>query len=198
MSPGDRGLWFSVLLRPELRPQAATQLTVASATALRRAIELHTGLKPEIKWPNDILVRGRKVSGILTELSAELDRVKHLILGIGVNVNLNPGDFPPELRRLATSLKTELGKPLSRPELAVVILRELDYDYARVVTGQFAAVADEWAQHCTTLTREVVIRIGARQLRGRAESLGEDGALLLRTDHGHLERIIGGDVTLEK
>jgi BirA family transcriptional regulator, biotin operon repressor / biotin---[acetyl-CoA-carboxylase] ligase len=198
MSPAKGGLWFSVLLRPELRPQEATQLTVASATALRRAIELHTGLRPEIKWPNDILVNGRKVAGILTELSAELDRVKHLILGIGVNVNLNPGDFPSDLRRLATSLKSELGKPVSRPALAVAILRELDLDYARIASGQFSDVADEWEDHCTTITHEVVIRTGERQVRGRAESLGEDGALLLRTVHGHLERIIGGDVTLEK
>ena len=198
MSPAKGGLWFSLLLRPELRPQEATQLTVASATALRRAIESHTGLKAEIKWPNDILVRGRKVAGILTELSAELDRIKHVILGIGVNVNLNPGDFPSELRRLATSLKAELGKPVSRPELALAILRELDVDYARIASGQFAAVADEFEQHCTTIAQDVVIRTGERQVRGRAESLGEDGALLLRTDHGRLERVIGGDVTLLK
>jgi BirA family transcriptional regulator, biotin operon repressor / biotin---[acetyl-CoA-carboxylase] ligase len=198
MSPPKGGLWFSLLLRPQLRPQEATQLTVASATALRRAIELHTGLKAEIKWPNDILVRDRKVAGILTELSAELDRIKHIILGIGVNVNLNTGDFPPELRRVATSLKAEVGKPVSRPELAVAILRELDLDYARITAGQFAAVADEFELHCTTITHDVVIRTGERRLRGRAESLGEDGALLLRTDHGRLERVIGGDVTLEK
>jgi BirA family transcriptional regulator, biotin operon repressor / biotin---[acetyl-CoA-carboxylase] ligase len=198
LSPAKSGLWFSLLLRPELRPQEATQLTVASATALRRAIESYAGLNTEIKWPNDILVRGRKVAGILTELSAELDRIKHLVLGIGVNVNLDPEDFPSDLRRVATSLKAELGKPVSRPALAVAILRELDLDYARIVSGQFAAVADEFEQHCTTIAREVVIRTGERQLRGRAESLGEDGALLLRTDHGRLERIIGGDVTLVK
>ncbi|HWW01767.1 MAG TPA: biotin--[acetyl-CoA-carboxylase] ligase [Candidatus Acidoferrum sp.] len=198
MSPGGKGLWFSVLLRPELAPQAITQLTVASATALRRAIESQTGLKPEIKWPNDLLLSGKKVSGILTELSAELDRVKYVILGIGVDVNLNAGDFPSELRNAATSLKVELGRSLSRAELAVEILRELDADYARVAGGSFPAVADEWEAHCTTIGREVAIRTGDRQVRGRAESLGEDGALLLRTEHGHLERVVGGDVTLEK
>ena len=198
MSPARRGLWFSVLLRPDLRPQEATQLTVASATALRRAIESHTGLKADIKWPNDNLIDRRKVAGILTELSAELDRVKHLILGIGVNVNLNPGDFPPELRKIATSLKSESGKAVSRPELAVTIIRELDQDYARICSGQFSAVADEWEHHCTTIGHDVVIRAGEREIRGRAESLGEDGALLLRTDHGHLERIVGGDLTVGK
>lgn len=198
MSPAKRGLWFSVLLRPDLRPQEATRLTVASATALRRAIELETDLKPDIKWPNDILIHGKKVAGILTELNAELDKVKYVILGIGVDVNINPGDFPAELRKVATSLKAELGKPVSRPELAVAILRELDHDYARIDSKHFAALADEWEEYGTTIGQDVVIRMGERQLRGRAESLGEDGELLLRTEHGHLERIVGGDVALEK
>src|SRR5258706_1429669 len=114
ISPERKELWFSVLLRPELRPQEATQLTVASATALRRAIAAETGLKPEIKWPNDILVGGKKVAGILTELSAELDRVRHIILGIGVDVNLDAGELPVELRKLATSLKLESGGVISR------------------------------------------------------------------------------------
>jgi BirA family biotin operon repressor/biotin-[acetyl-CoA-carboxylase] ligase len=198
LSPSKKGLWFSILLRPDLRPQEMTQLTVASATALRRAIQAHTGLRSEIKWPNDVLIGGKKVAGILTELTAELDRVKYAILGIGVDVNLNQSDFPSELRKSTTSLKAELGKPVSRPELAVAILRELDRDYARLCGGRFQALADEWEEHCETIGHRVKIRIGERQIRGRAESLGEDGVLLLRTDHGHLERIVGGDVALEK
>jgi BirA family biotin operon repressor/biotin-[acetyl-CoA-carboxylase] ligase len=198
ISPERKGLWFSILLRPDLRPQEATQLTVASATALRRAIQNVTGLSPEIKWPNDILVGGKKVAGILTELSAELDRVRHVILGVGVDVNLGAGEFPPELRKLATSLKIESGRAFSRPELAATILRELDFDYARICAGKFTAVADEWEAHCTTIGRDVTVQIGGRKLRGRAESLDDDGALLLRTEHGRLEPITGGDVTLEK
>jgi BirA family biotin operon repressor/biotin-[acetyl-CoA-carboxylase] ligase len=198
LSPPQKGLWFSVLLRPDLRPQETTQLMVASATALARAIQVASSLEPEIKWPNDIVIRGRKVAGILTELSAELDHVKYVILGIGVNVNLNSGDFPVELRKLATSLKAEAGRPISRPELAAAILLELDRDYARVGAGHFDVVADEWAARCSTLGHQVVIRVGDRQIRGRAETLDEDGALLLRSEHGHLERITGGDVRLEK
>ena len=198
MSPPQKGLWFSVLLRPDLRPQEATQLTVATATALVRAIRSVTDLKPEIKWPNDILIGGKKVAGVLTELSAELDHVKYIILGIGVNVNLGAGEFPSELRKLATSLKIEAGRPISRPELAAAILRELDEDYARIGAGLFGTVADEWEASCSTLGHEVVIRTGDHQIRGRAESLGEDGSLVLRTDHGRLERVTGGDVTLEK
>jgi BirA family biotin operon repressor/biotin-[acetyl-CoA-carboxylase] ligase len=198
MSPDRKGLWFSVLLRPDLRPREITQLTVVAATALWRAIYEQTDLRPEIKWPNDILIRGRKTAGILTELTAELDRVKHVILGIGVDVNLSASEFPSELRKIATSLKIESGETISRSDLAVEILRELDRDYARVCSGDFASVADEWEEHCTTIGRNVAIQIGDRQIRGRAESLSEDGALLLRTEHGRLERIIGGDVTLEK
>jgi BirA family biotin operon repressor/biotin-[acetyl-CoA-carboxylase] ligase len=198
VSPAKKGLWFSVLLRPRLRPQETTQLTVTSAVAVRRAIAVHTHLNPAIKWPNDIVLEDRKVAGILTELSAELDRVKYVILGIGVDVNQSPGDFPPDLRRAATSLAAELAQTVSRAELAVAILRELDEEYARLSAGGFPAIADEWETHCGTLGVEVLIRTGNRQIRGRAESLGEDGALLVRTEHGHLERVVGGDVSLEK
>jgi len=198
LSPVRKGLWFSVLLRPALRPQETTQLTVASATALRRAIQNSTGLLPEIKWPNDILIAGRKVAGILTELHAELEQIQYVILGIGVNVNFNPGDLPPELRKSASSLKAELGHAVARPELAVSCLRELDHDYGRIGAGRFTQVADEWEAHCTTIGHQVAIRTASQQIRGRAESLGEDGALLLRTEHGHLERIAAGDVIVEK
>ena len=198
ISPAHKGLWFSILLRPDLRPQETTQLTVASATALRRAIQSETGLKPEIKWPNDILVGGKKVAGILTELSAELDKVRYVILGIGIDVNLDAGEFPAELKKIATSLKIEAGETISRAELATTILLELDKDYSRICSGKFAAVADEWEENCVTIGKNVTVQIGDRKIRGRAESLDDDGALLLRTEHGHLERITGGDVTLEK
>ena len=197
-SPARKGLWFSILLRPNLRPQETTQLTVAAAAAVWRAIHAVTGLSPEIKWPNDILIGGKKVVGILTELSAEVDRVKHITLGIGVDVNLTANELPLELRKIATSLRIESGKPIERAELATQILRELDKDYSRVCSGKFAALADEWEGHCSTIGQQVTVGIGERRLRGRAEALDDDGALLLRTEHGRLERVIGGDVTLDK
>jgi BirA family biotin operon repressor/biotin-[acetyl-CoA-carboxylase] ligase len=196
MSPTHKGLWFSVLLRPALSPQETTQLTVASATALRRAIKTVTDLTADIKWPNDLLIGGKKVVGILTEMSAEMDRVRHVILGIGVDVNQQ--EFPPELSKLATSLKIEAGEEIDRAELAKEMLRELDLDYARIGEGKFSAVADEWEAGCATLGRNVSVQMGSRLISGRAESLDDHGALLVRTEHGHLERIIGGDVTLEK
>src|SRR5271169_2838358 len=145
ISPEQKGLWFSILLRPDLRPQEATQLTVASATALRRAIQSETGLKPEIKWPNDILMGGKKVAGILTELNAELDKVRYVILGIGIDVNLDANEFPAELKKIETD------KIISRAELATAILKELDKDYSCICGHFFADVADEWEKNCTTI-----------------------------------------------
>jgi len=198
MSPAGRGLWFSILLRPPLRPTAATQLTVLSAVAVARAIERECGLRPEIKWPNDIMFGDRKVAGILLELGAELDHIRHVVLGIGIDVNIAPDEFPPELRAVATSLREQLGRPLDRPALATAVLRELDHLYARLKGGDFPEIGDEWMRRCATLGRRVVIRIGDRFIHGHAEALDEDGALLVRTEHGRLERIVGGDVGVEK
>ena len=127
-----------------------------------------------------------------------MDTVKFVILGIGVDVNLVPSDFPPELHGVATSLRIEAGHPIDRAALAAAILRELDIDYRRVTHGRFEEVADEWEAQCVTIGHQVVVQMGNRKVRGQAESLDSVGALLLRTHHGHLERISGGDVTLER
>ncbi|MFN3407815.1 MAG: biotin--[acetyl-CoA-carboxylase] ligase [Limisphaerales bacterium] len=198
VSPPGAGLWLSVLLRPRWLPAEATRLTVVAATALARAVEKRTGLAPAIKWPNDLLLNGRKLAGILTEMSAETDRVRHVILGLGLNVNQTPADFPPEVRKLATSLQIETGARWSRADLATTLLEELDRDYARACGGGFAALADEWEARCATLGQHVTVLCGSRRVRGRAEALDDDGALLLRTEHGRLERILGGDVSIEK
>jgi BirA family transcriptional regulator, biotin operon repressor / biotin---[acetyl-CoA-carboxylase] ligase len=196
VSPAGGGLWFSILLRPQLPPASVTQITIAAATGVARAIRAQTGLAPQIKWPNDILIDGRKVVGILTELSAELDRVRYVVLGIGVDVNVM--EFPAEFADAATSLALATGRRFSRAQIAAAILHELDVDYARITAGDFATLAEEWERQCITLGNRVRIHIGDRTVNGRAESLDTDGALLLRSDHGHLERIVGGDVTLEK
>ena len=129
-------------------------------------------------------------------MHAELDHVKHVCLGIGVDVNQEGRDFPPELRRIATSLRMESGQAQKRSDLAVAILQELDVDYGRILGGQFGDLADEWEGQCATLGRQVRIAQGDRIIEGQAESLDNEGGLLVRTQHGRLERIISGDVTL--
>ena len=140
LSPAGKGLWFSVLLRPLLRPQAVTQLVVAAAAALSRTVRLQTGLTPVIKWPNDILIQERKVAGILTELSAELDHVRHVILGIGLDVNLAPADYPGDLRKGATSLKIETGRHWDRAALAAAVLPS----WTRIMSGSVRAGSPRW------------------------------------------------------
>jgi BirA family biotin operon repressor/biotin-[acetyl-CoA-carboxylase] ligase len=198
VSPAGKGLWFSVLLRPAMRPQATTRLTVAAALAITRAIRSELPLRPEIQWPNDVTIHGRKIAGVLTEMSGELDRVRHVNLGIGINVNLASEDLTPEIRGTATSLRLALGRSADRPALAAAVLRELDAIYARVLDDPFDSIVGEWSEECSTLGRHVSIRCGSRKIVGRAEALDGEGALLVRTEHGHLERVIGGDVTLEK
>jgi BirA family biotin operon repressor/biotin-[acetyl-CoA-carboxylase] ligase len=198
LSPSRKGLWFSVLLRPKLRPQDTTQLTATAANALLKGIRRHTGLDAGIKWPNDILVNGRKVAGILTELSAEADVVRHVVVGMGVDVNLAASDFPVDLRSLATSLQDELGRPLSRADLAVSILRELDIEYSRLMHGKFSEIAEEWEKNCITIGQRIEARMGSRIICGFAEAIGDDGALVVRTEHGRIERLTAGDVTIEK
>lgn len=198
ISPPNKGLWFSVLLRPALRPPQMTQLTVIAATALARAIRETTPLIPEIKWPNDILINGKKVAGVLTEMSAEPDRVLHAVIGIGLDVNLDEEDFPDDLKSLATSLRLECGKPILRSRLAVHLLKALDDDYRRVREGQFKMVSEEWESQCITLQKRVRIHQMDRVIDGYAESLDGEGALMVRTDSGLLERITGGDVTIDK
>jgi BirA family biotin operon repressor/biotin-[acetyl-CoA-carboxylase] ligase len=144
------------------------------------------------------MIHGRKVAGVLTELSGELDSVHHVNLGIGINVNLEAAELPPEVRGAATSLRLVLGRPTDRPALAAAVLRELDATYLQLHEKGFARLAEEWSTHCSTLGRHVSVLAGSRRIEGRAEALDDEGALLIRTEHGRLERVVGGDLTLEK
>jgi BirA family biotin operon repressor/biotin-[acetyl-CoA-carboxylase] ligase len=138
------------------------------------------------------------VCGILTEMAAELESIKHVVLGIGLNVNFEQSDFPPEIRKIATSLRIETGRLFRRCEIGAALLEELESDYRRLLGGEFEGIADEWEAACSTIGHNIEIAAGNRVISGRAESLDSEGALLLRTQHGRLERIIGGDVTVRK
>jgi BirA family biotin operon repressor/biotin-[acetyl-CoA-carboxylase] ligase len=191
VSPRGKGLWFSVLLRPKFKPSAAPRITVAAGVAVAHAMRKTTGLDARIKWPNDVIVAGKKVAGILTELHAEGDEIIAAILGIGIDVNCRAEELPADI---ATSLQIETGKPQDRVALAAEVLAALDHFYR----ADFEAVVAEWARLSTTLGRQLIITMGARRIEGYAQALDGDGALLLRRDNGQLERILGGDVTVEK
>lgn len=194
-SPAGVNLYCSVVLRPQIMPHEAPQLTFLSAVAVARAIESTTALKPEIKWPNDVLVNGSKVAGLLNEMSAETDGINFVILGIGVNLNMVAGQFPPDLRAPATSLLLQQGRPVSRVRFAACMLAALDRLYGDFLAHGFGPVREEWQRRCNAAGREVVVSEGGNELaRGMFAGIDGDGALLLRLPDGVEERILSGDV----
>lgn len=194
-SPPGTNLYSSVILRPTVKPYEAPQLTFLSAVAVARAIEQTTQLKPEIKWPNDVLINGRKVAGLLNEMSAETDGINFVILGIGVNLNMTAAQFPADLRTPATSLLLEQGHAVSRAQFAAAMLDELDRLYGDFLTRGFGPVRDEWQRRCNANGREVSVSDGgAETLRGMFEGIDGDGAMLVRLPSGMVERILCGDV----
>lgn len=194
-SPPGVNLYCSVILRPSIKPYEAPQLTFLSAVAAARAIERATPLRPQIKWPNDLLIGGRKVAGLLNEMSAETDAVNFVILGLGVNLNMTAGQFPPDLRHPASSLFLETGRRVARADFAAIMLEELDRLHAGFLSNGFAQVRKEWEMRCNANGRQLVVcDNGAEVARGMFGGIDGDGALLLRRPDGTIERILSGDV----
>lgn len=194
-SPAGVNLYCSVILRPAIMPHEAPQLTFLSAVAVARAIELTTRLTPEIKWPNDLLVSGKKVAGLLNEMSAETDGINFVILGIGVNLNMTADQFPQDLRHPATSLLLESGTRVDRSRFTGTILNELDRLYTDFLAHGFGPVREEWQQRCNANGRQVLVNdSGTECTGGRFVGIDSDGAMLLRSDEGTMHRITCGDV----
>ncbi len=193
-APPGTALLISLIFRPQLAPHQAQRLTMLCSLAICEAIVKTTGLAPAVKWPNDVLLRGRKVCGILTELGLEGQRLAYAVVGMGINVNV---DFSGvgELARTATSLAQELGREVSRLELLRAILVGIEERYARLCAGESPHA--EWAARLATLGQQVVVTTPNERMSGVAEGVDADGALLLRDDNGVLRRILAGDVTLQ-
>jgi BirA family biotin operon repressor/biotin-[acetyl-CoA-carboxylase] ligase len=194
VSPPRRNLYFSVVLRPDLPPARASELTIVASVALCDALR-QAGVEAGIKWPNDLLASGRKIAGILTELAAEPERVHWVVLGAGVNVNARREDFPAELREEATSVLLERGQPAPRALLAAACLTALEDWLDRHAEEGFGPVRAAWRERTVTLGREVAVTADGREIAGTAEDIDETGALLVRVPSG-IERILAGDVTL--
>jgi BirA family biotin operon repressor/biotin-[acetyl-CoA-carboxylase] ligase len=194
-SPEGVNLYCSVLLRPHIMPHEAPQLTFLSAVAVARAIDATTSLKPQIKWPNDVLIAGKKVAGLLNEMSAETDAINFVILGIGVNLNMTDDQFPQDLRHPGTSLLLESGARLVRSTFAGIMLNELDKLYADFLSFGFGPVRSEWQERCVAKGRHVTVSDAGKDIiSGTFAGIDEDGALLVKTGEGRVERILSGDV----
>jgi BirA family biotin operon repressor/biotin-[acetyl-CoA-carboxylase] ligase len=194
-SPPGVNLYTSVLLRPPVLPSDAPQLTFLSAVAVARAVEETSGLAPTVKWPNDVLLAGKKVAGLLNEMDAETEGIHYVILGIGVNLNMRADQFPAELRYPATSLALETGRAVSRAAFARSLYRHLDALYDLYLRQGFAPIRAAWEELCDLVGREVEVDQTRRMLRGRVAGLAADGALLVRLEDGSVERVLAGDVS---
>lgn len=197
-SAAGKGLWMSILLRPELHPYKVQSLTLAAAVSVCRAIEPFLNEKPGIKWPNDVLIGGRKVCGILTELSAEAERVLWVITGIGLNTHFSPDDFPAELRSKATSLDRHLrrGASLDHDRLAAEILNQFEPVYEDFVKNGPASTLIEWRERSITLGRMVELLYGQETMRALAMDIDEDGSLVVQLGDGSMRKILSGEISL--
>ena len=196
-SPAGVNLYCSIILRPPIMPLHAPQLTFLSAVAVAEAIERSAGLAPVIKWPNDVLVNGFKVAGMLNEMSAETERVEFLVLGIGVNINMRHHQFPADLRHPASSLAMEAGHEVGRLSFARTLLESLDRHYGRYLSEGYGPLRQAWLDRSAVMGRRVRVSGQQGDIRGTVEGIDEIGALLLRTAGGTLERVLAGDVTIE-
>jgi BirA family biotin operon repressor/biotin-[acetyl-CoA-carboxylase] ligase len=195
-SPPGVNLYGSVILRPPVLPTQAFHLTFLSAVAVARAIEATTPLVPTIKWPNDLLLGGRKVAGLLNEMSAETEKVNFVVLGIGVNLNMAREQFPADLRHPATSLLLEGGVAVDRTEFARALLTALDSLYGDYLHYGYDAVREAWLARCDTVGRQVRVDASGRVQTGIMEGIDDNGALLLRLPDGSREQVYAGDVSL--
>ncbi len=194
ISPPFLNLYLSVILRPKIPPYRASLITLMAAVATADAIRNYSGLLPRIKWPNDILLKDRKVAGLLNEIHSETDRIHFVILGIGMNLNMEGKTFPKEIRSLATSLKQEMGQAISRKAFLQALLVELERWYGVFLKEGGAAILEAWRDRARIRGKRVKVTSFGETLSGIAVDVDPDGALILETRDGNQRRIVAGDV----
>jgi len=192
-SPKGKGIYMSIILRPSLPPTDVARLTLLGAVAVAEGIQKACGILPKIKWPNDLLINNHKVAGILTEMSAEMDRVRFVVLGVGINVNTPISLLPSN----ATSLKVESGKTVSRVLLVQEILSSLEFWYESLKTDGFEPVIAQWKELSLTLGQRVQVIDPSGSVEGEAVDLDEHGGLIIRNDSGLRIQRMTGDVIHE-
>ncbi len=192
-SEKSSGIYVSIILRPKLAPSAAPVLTLMAGVAAQAAIERATGLAADIRWPNDLLLNGKKLCGILTEMNAEVDRLHAVVIGIGINVNHR--DIPDELRSIATSLRLEGGKVYSRAQILVGLLREIEQYYRILLKEGNQTIIDRWmAVSSYAQGKRIRILTGNGEFQAVTAGLEPTGALRVRRDDGREEPLVAGEI----
>lgn len=194
-SPGGTGVWMSVVVRPEIPPQDVSGITLVAGLAICEAIREVTSLPAYIKWPNDIVVNGKKVCGILTEMSAEIDRVNYVIIGMGINVNTT--DFPEELQKIGTSLNIESGKNYKRKDIVaqILIFFETYYDKYKQEKS-LEGILEAYKKLCITLKNDVQVINRDDAYWARPLDIDKAGSLIVEREDGSKETITSGEVSV--
>lgn len=195
-SPSGTGIWMSLIIRPNLPVQATPQLTLLTAVAIVQAIKEITPLEPDIKWPNDILINGKKLVGILTELQAEADQVHSIIIGIGINVNHVLTDFPEELHPIATSIHLETDEQWDRAQLIQEILLKFEALYSIYLAQGFRPIKLLWEGYAISLHKPIRARTINGSVEGNAIGIDDSGVLLIETSDGSIKQIYSADIEL--
>jgi len=193
--PGN--LYLSVVMRPSVPLYKAPLITLMGAVAVASVIGEICRIKADIKWPNDILISGKKVSGLLTEMSAEQDRIRHIVLGIGIDVNMDLEVLPCEIRAHTTTLATETGEKLNRTSFLQELLRAIEHWY-RVFLNDPGDVIKEWKKLNMTLGNRIMVHGAGEAIEGKAQSIDSEGRLIIRQDDGITRTIAAGDITIIK
>lgn len=202
-SPKGVNIYTSIILRPDIPPTTAPKLTLMSAVAVVETISnfLNNGSgcksEPAVKWPNDILLNSKKVSGILTEMNSETDKINFIILGIGVNLNMTRDMLPKDLRTIATSLKEETGKDISRIDFLNTLYLNIEKWHKDFLKNGFAPVCEAWKTYFNMAGKTVNINDADRQIEGIALTIDDNGHLLVREKSGKIVKIISGDVVIK-
>jgi BirA family biotin operon repressor/biotin-[acetyl-CoA-carboxylase] ligase len=190
-------LYLSVILRPDIPTHKAPLITLMGAVALASVIRTQCKVQATIKWPNDILISGKKVAGLLTEMSAEPDRIKHIALGIGVDVNMALDELPSDIRALTTTLACEAGEKIDRTSLLRQLFIDLDHWY-QIFLKSHASVLMEWEKLNMTVGNRVAVGGLGETLEGLAQGIDSEGRLIIRLDDGAIRTVAAGDVTILK
>ncbi|MGZ8436579.1 MAG: biotin--[acetyl-CoA-carboxylase] ligase [Candidatus Binatia bacterium] len=195
-SPPFANLYVSIILRPKLAPAHAAQITLMAAVAVAEVVEAFVPERPAIKWPNDILIGGKKLAGILTEATCSAERVEYAILGIGVNLNYAGAAMPEEIRRRATSVLDVAGHAVHRESFLQRLIQGIERCYGELEQAGFAALAARWESYFTWRGRRVRVELLDQVTTGTAQGIDRDGALVIVDDGGSARRILAGDVIL--
>lgn len=196
-SPPSRNLYLSVVLRPDIPAARASLIPLTAGVAAADALLQYCPGRVRLKWPNDVLVGGKKICGILTEMRTRGDRVHFLVVGMGVNLNMQKLDFPRELRETATSLRIETGGDVGRLDFAVRLFESLERWYRVFLGGGEAAIRERWLQGADLVGKRVEVVLGATTERGTVVGLDPTGALLLEGETG-VRQVLAGDVYIER